>query len=100
MAANLTKVKRGDPLVIPAGTFNTFVDAARDAGATPVLMVEPTLALPETPAAERLLALMGQDKKVKRGKLTFILLRALGQAVIVNDVDPVRVKDFLARKLG
>lgn len=30
MASTLQKVKRGDPLVIPAGTFNTFVDAARD----------------------------------------------------------------------
>jgi len=26
----LQKVKPGDPLVIPAGTYNTFVDAARD----------------------------------------------------------------------
>jgi 3-dehydroquinate synthetase len=50
--------------------------------------------------ADSLLALMGQDKKVKRGKLTFILLRALGQAVIVNDVDPAKVKAFLARKLA
>jgi 3-dehydroquinate synthase len=50
--------------------------------------------------ADSLLALMGQDKKVKRGKLTFILLCALGQAEIVNDVDPVRVKDFLTRKLS
>jgi hypothetical protein len=30
MTSMLQKVKRGDPLVIPAGTFNTFVDAARD----------------------------------------------------------------------
>ena len=30
MASTLQKVRRGDPLVIPAGTFNTFVDAARD----------------------------------------------------------------------
>jgi len=27
---SLQKVKPGDPLVIPAGTFNTFIDAARD----------------------------------------------------------------------
>src|ERR1700742_5221793 len=47
--------------------------------------------------AESLLALMGQDKKVTRGKLTFILLRALGQAVIVGDVDPAKVTAFLAR---
>jgi hypothetical protein len=30
MAGPMQKVKRGDPLVIPASTFNTFVDAARD----------------------------------------------------------------------
>jgi 3-dehydroquinate synthase len=50
--------------------------------------------------ADTLMALMAQDKKVKRGRLTFILLKALGQAVIVNDVEPQRVRDFLARKLG
>jgi 3-dehydroquinate synthase len=50
--------------------------------------------------ADALLALMFQDKKVKRGKLTFILLKALGQAVIVNDVEPEKVRNFLARKLG
>jgi hypothetical protein len=30
MSDTLKKVKAGDPLVIPAATFNTFVDAARD----------------------------------------------------------------------
>ena len=50
--------------------------------------------------ADALMALMAQDKKVKRGRLTFILLKALGQAVIVNDVEPQKVRDFLARKLG
>ena len=50
--------------------------------------------------ADALLELMFQDKKVKRGRLTFILLEALGQAVIVNDVEPEKVRDFLARKLG
>lgn len=30
MAGPMQKVKRGDPLVIPAATFNTFIDAARD----------------------------------------------------------------------
>jgi 3-dehydroquinate synthase len=49
--------------------------------------------------ADRLMALMAQDKKVKRGKLTFILLQAIGQAVIANDVDPATVRDFLHRKL-
>lgn len=50
--------------------------------------------------ADALLALMGQDKKVKRGKLTFILLEEIGKAVIVNDVDPAKVRDFLQEKLS
>ncbi len=49
--------------------------------------------------ADSLLALMAQDKKVKRGKLTFILLEKIGRAVIVNDVDPNTVRDFLVAKL-
>ncbi len=50
--------------------------------------------------ADALMALMAQDKKVKRGRLTFILLKALGEAVIVNDVEPQSVRSFLARKLA
>jgi len=50
--------------------------------------------------ADALMALMAQDKKVKRGRLTFILMRAIGQAVIANDVEPALVRDFLARKLN
>jgi 3-dehydroquinate synthase len=50
--------------------------------------------------ADALLSLMFQDKKVKRGKLTFILLEQLGRAVIVNDVDPASVRDFLSEKLS
>jgi 3-dehydroquinate synthase len=51
-------------------------------------------------SADALMALMAQDKKVKRGKLTFILLRAIGQAVIAPDVEPSLVHDFIARKLA
>jgi len=50
--------------------------------------------------ADALMALMAQDKKVKRGRLTFILLERLGRAVISSDVDPTLVRDFLARKLA
>ena len=39
--------------------------------------------------ADALMALMAQDKKVKRGRLTFILLEAVGRAVIAPDVEPV-----------
>ncbi len=50
--------------------------------------------------ADSLLALIAQDKKVKRGKLTFILLEKIGRAIIVNDVDPSSVRNFLAQKLA
>ena len=50
--------------------------------------------------ADTLMALMAQDKKVRRGKLTFILLEAIGRAVIANDVEPALVRDFLVTKLA
>ena len=50
--------------------------------------------------ADALMTLMAQDKKVKRGKLTFILLEAIGQAVIANDVEPALVRNFLQAKLS
>ena len=50
--------------------------------------------------ADTLMTLMAQDKKVKRGKLTFILLEAIGKAVIAADVDPAKVRDFLAQELS
>jgi len=50
--------------------------------------------------ADALMALMAQDKKVKRGKLTFILLQAVGRAVVANDVEPALVRDFLQQKLS
>ena len=50
--------------------------------------------------ADALMALMAQDKKVTRGKLTFILLEAVGRAVIARDVEPAPVRDFLKEKLA
>src|ERR1700742_3555940 len=50
--------------------------------------------------ADALMALMAQDKKVRRGKLTFILLEAIGRAVIARDVEPSLVRDFLKIKLA
>ncbi|MGB9365866.1 MAG: 3-dehydroquinate synthase [Xanthobacteraceae bacterium] len=49
---------------------------------------------------DRLMDLIAQDKKVKRGKLTFILSRGIGQAFIANDVDPAQVRAFLAETLS
>lgn len=50
--------------------------------------------------ADALMALMAQDKKVKRGKLTFILLEGVGRAVIAKGVEPAPVRDFLKDKLA
>lgn len=50
--------------------------------------------------ADALMTLMAQDKKVKRGKLTFILLQAIGRAAVANDVEPALVRDFLQQKLS
>ena len=44
--------------------------------------------------------LISQDKKVKRGKLTFILVRGIGQAFVARDVDAAEVRAFLAEKLA
>ena len=46
------------------------------------------------------MALMAQDKKVKRGRLTFILLKAIGRAVIAPEVEPSLVRDFLKARLA
>ena len=50
--------------------------------------------------ADALMTLMAQDKKVKRGRLTFILLEKIGKAVIANDVDAPTVRNFIADKLA
>jgi 3-dehydroquinate synthase len=52
------------------------------------------------PGVDALMDLIAQDKKVKRGKLTFILVRGIGQAFAENNVDPTQVRAFLADKLS
>ena len=51
------------------------------------------------PPADRLMELIAQDKKVKRGKLTFILVRGIGASFIAPDVDAAEVRAFLVEKL-
>jgi 3-dehydroquinate synthase len=51
------------------------------------------------PGIDRLMELIGQDKKVKRGKLTFILVRGIGASFIAPDVDAAEVRVFLTEKL-
>ena len=50
------------------------------------------------PGAEELIELMGQDKKVVDGKLTFILARSIGEAFITRDVDPKALRTVLEER--
>jgi 3-dehydroquinate synthase len=53
-----------------------------------------------TPDVDRLMELMAQDKKVKRGRLTLILVRAIGDSFIAPEIDAAEVRAFLAQKLA
>jgi 3-dehydroquinate synthase len=53
-----------------------------------------------SPGVDELMDLIAQDKKVKRGKLTFILVRGFGEAFVANDVDAAEVRAFLAEKFA
>jgi len=50
------------------------------------------------PPAEVLMDAIAQDKKVKSGKLTFILTRGIGQSFVANDVPASEVLSFLKEK--
>ena len=52
------------------------------------------------PGVDAMMDLISQDKKVKRGQLTFILVRGIGQAFVTRDVEAAEVRSFLAEKLG
>jgi 3-dehydroquinate synthase len=51
------------------------------------------------PPADELLGLMAQDKKVRRGALTFILARGIGKAFVQANVDPAPVRALLDQAL-
>jgi 3-dehydroquinate synthase len=52
------------------------------------------------PDANQLMNLIAQDKKVQRGRLTFILARGIGKAFVAPDVDADEVRAFLVEKLA
>ena len=52
------------------------------------------------PAVDRLMDLIAQDKKVKRGMLTFILVRGIGAAFVETGVDPQDVRAYLSEKFA
>ena len=52
------------------------------------------------PDVDRLMDLIAQDKKVKRGRLTFILARGIGQSFIAHDIEAADVRAFLIDKIA
>lgn len=71
------------------------VEAHLKAVGLPVSMAE----IPgQLPGPERLMEAIAQDKKVKDGKLTFILTRGLGQSFVADDVAASEVLSFLTGK--
>ncbi len=54
----------------------------------------------EPPSVDQLMDLIAQDKKVKRGMLTFILVRGIGAAFVEAGVDAREVRTFLSEKLA
>jgi 3-dehydroquinate synthase len=66
-----------------------------------------SVGLPTSPAAigrgfdaGRLVHHMRQDKKVKDGRLTFVLTRGIGRAFLSRDVEPAQLEALLARALA
>ncbi len=51
-------------------------------------------------SADGVLAAMRQDKKVERGRLTFILVRGVGESFVARDLDEASVSTFLTRELA
>lgn len=49
---------------------------------------------------DQLMAAMAQDKKVKDGRITFIMVRGIGEAFITREIEPATVRDFLAREIA
>jgi len=52
------------------------------------------------PGIDAMMDLISQDKKVKRGRLTFILVRGIGRAFVTREVEAADVRAFLAEKLA
>ena len=55
---------------------------------------------PEPFSADALIAHCGQDKKAEGGKLTFVLVRAIGEAFVARDVDRQALHAFLVEAEG
>jgi 3-dehydroquinate synthase len=54
----------------------------------------------DLPGAEALIGLMGQDKKVRDGRVAFVLARDIGEAFVARDVDLDPVRALLGEALA
>ena len=54
----------------------------------------------EIPGPDALVALMGQDKKVRDGRIAFVLARDIGAAFVARDVSLAAVRALLAEALA
>ena len=52
------------------------------------------------PDVDTLMKLMAQDKKVRAGQMTFILVRGVGGAFVTRDVDPGALQEFLSTEIA
>jgi 3-dehydroquinate synthetase len=52
------------------------------------------------PTIDAMMDLISQDKKVQRGRLTFILVRGIGDAFVARDVEAAEIRAFLGEKLA
>ena len=63
------------------------------------LPTEPSAITGPLHALERIMELIAQDKKVRRGMLTLILVRSIGSAFIEAGIDEREIRAFLSEKL-
>ena len=83
----------------PAGTAQR-VEAHLRAVGLPTRVADIADAGKDGPSRDTLLNLMGQDKKVQDGKLTFILVSGIGAAYVARDVDRDSIAQFLDHELA
>jgi len=106
-----TRLVHGEAVAIGlalAFQFSVKLGLAPDADAARVMAHLEAVGLPtriqDIPGsvgdADRLMELMAQDKKVKAGRLTFILARGIGRSFVAPDVPPQNAREFLASALS
>jgi 3-dehydroquinate synthase len=80
----------------PAGTAARVTRHLRSVG-LPVSIAD--ISGPSRPDVATLVTLMTQDKKVRDGRLTFILARGIGDAFVSRDVERAALEAFLENEL-